>query len=147
FSESPSAAHLRDIELPAQTRARASASSPSSTVVDPELAPVVPSTGVAQETEREGGTGSLGTPFVEPAGPGFVEGFGAPSAPPPPAQPTQAPPQHIGGSIRPPAKIVHVAPQYPALARASQVQGVVIIEARIDSRGNVESASVLRSIP
>jgi periplasmic protein TonB len=147
FSEGPRVAELRDIELPAPARARASASSPSNTIVDPELAPVVPSTGIAQ-AEREGATGRSGASFVETPGPGVVEGFGVPSAPPPPVQPPpQPPPQHVGGSVRPPAKIVHVAPQYPALARASRVQGVVIIEATIDSRGNVESATVLRSIP
>jgi protein TonB len=52
-----------------------------------------------------------------------------------------------GGSVRSPVKIVHVAPQYPQIARASRVQGIVIIEATIDSRGNVESTAVLRSIP
>ena len=35
------------------------------------------------------------------------------------------------------AKVVDVAPQCPALARASRVRGVVILQATIDSRGNV----------
>jgi protein TonB len=148
FSESPRVAQLQDIQLPTPTHARASASSPSSAVVEPELAPVVASTGIAAETDREGSIGRSGASFVEAAGPGMVEGFGAPSAPPPPIQPrSQDPPQHVGGSVRPPAKLVHVAPQYPSLARASKVQGVVIIEATIDNKGNVESATVLRSIP
>jgi protein TonB len=147
FSESPHLARLQDIELP-PTRARASASSASSLVAVPELAPVVPSTGVAPETEREGSIDRAGVSFVETAGPGVIEGPGVPSAPLPPATPRPAdPPQHVGGSIRPPAKIKHVAPEYPQIARASHVQGVVIIQATIDSRGNVESAIVMRSIP
>jgi periplasmic protein TonB len=148
FSESPRVAQLQDIELPPATRARTSNSAPSSTVVDPELAPVVPSMGIVPETEREG-IGRSGASFVEAPGPGLVEGFGVSSTPPPPVQPRSQdpPPQHVGGLIRPPTKVVHVAPQYPALARASHVQGVVIIAATIDSNGNVESATVLRSIP
>jgi len=49
--------------------------------------------------------------------------------------------------VRAPTKTVHVAPLYPALARASRVQGVVVIEATIDVNGNVQSARILRSIP
>jgi periplasmic protein TonB len=143
----PHLARLQDIDLPAPTRARAPVSSASASVAAPELAPVVASTGIAPETEREGSIGRSSASFVEPPGPGVVEGIGAPIAPPPPVQPRSQEPLQIGGSIRPPAKIVNVAPQYPALARASRVQGVVILQATIDSRGNVESATVLRSIP
>jgi protein TonB len=147
FSESPHLARLQDIELPPATPARAQASSASSTDAVPELAPVVASTGIAPETEREGSIGRSSASLVETPGPGVVEGLGVPMAPPPPIQPRSQEPQPIGGSIRPPAKIADVAPQYPALARASRVQGMVILQATIDSRGNVESATVLRSIP
>jgi protein TonB len=143
----PQLARLQDIELPPATHARPPASPASSTVAVPELAPVVASTGIAPETEREGNLGRPGASFVETPGPGVVEGLGVPIAPPPPVQPRSQEPQQVGGSIRPPAKIVDVAPQYPALARASRVQGVVILQATIDSRGNVEAATVLRSIP
>ena len=145
FSESPHLARLQDIELPPATRARPTAS-PASSIDAAELAPVVPSTGVAPETEREGSIGRPGTRFVETMGAGVIEGIGAPLAPPPPPQPSQEP-IRAGGLIRPPTKVVHVAPEYPQIARASRVQGVVIIEATIDSRGNVASAAVLRSIP
>jgi protein TonB len=52
----------------------------------------------------------------------------------------------LHSGIRTPEKIVHVAPLYPSLARASRVQGMVIIEATIDSRGHVESVRILRSV-
>jgi protein TonB len=147
FSGSPHLARLQDIELPPATHARPPASSASSTVAVPELAPVVASTGIAPETEREGTLGRPSASFIETPGPGVVEGLGMPVAPLPPVLPRSQEPQHVGGSIRPPAKIVDVAPQYPALARASRVEGVVILQATIDSRGSVEAATVLRSIP
>ena len=40
-----------------------------------------------------------------------------------------------------------VTPAYPAIARAAHIEGVVIIEATLDERGNVVRAQVLRSIP
>ena len=67
-----------------------------------------------------------------------------PSAAAASAQPVAPIRPHSG--VRAPTKTVHVAPIYPPLARASRVQGVVVIEATIDGRGNVESARVLRSI-
>lgn len=57
------------------------------------------------------------------------------------------PPYRIGGSMKPPLKLVHVAPVYPPDARAARVQGVVIIETVIDEAGNVSDARILRSIP
>jgi protein TonB len=46
-----------------------------------------------------------------------------------------------------PAKVVDVAPIYPAIARTARVQGVVILEAVLDAQGRVASVHVLRSIP
>jgi protein TonB len=43
--------------------------------------------------------------------------------------------------------VTNVRPIYPALAMASQVQGVVILEARIGPDGRVTNARVLRSVP
>lgn len=56
-------------------------------------------------------------------------------------------PVRVGGNIRPPVKLNHVAPVYPEDAYAAKVQGVVIIEATIDTAGHVSDARVLRSIP
>lgn len=53
----------------------------------------------------------------------------------------------VGGNIRPPKKIKDAPPEYPAIAQQARVQGVVILEVRIDERGNVTDARPLRSIP
>ena len=53
----------------------------------------------------------------------------------------------VGENIKPPTKIRDVKPAYPPIAKASSVQGVVIVEARIDEQGYVSHARVLRSIP
>ena len=52
-----------------------------------------------------------------------------------------------GGALLPPKKVKDVPPEYPALAQQARVQGVVIMEVRIDERGNVSDTRVLRSIP
>jgi TonB family protein len=79
-----------------------------------------------------------------------------PAGPPPPPPP---PPgsfdsaawadgaMRVGGGIRPPVKIRHVGPVYPPAARAAGVQGVVIVEVRIEPDGRIQHARVLRSIP
>ena len=64
-----------------------------------------------------------------------------------PTTTTIPPPVRVGGSIKPPAKIKDVRPEYPAIAQSARVQGVVIVEAVIDPTGRVSSARVLRSIP
>jgi TonB family protein len=53
----------------------------------------------------------------------------------------------VGGAIKPPLKVVDVRPDYPPLAKAAGVTGVVILETRIGVDGGVEDARVLRSIP
>lgn len=71
-----------------------------------------------------------------------------PPPPPPPAQLVNGQaPVRVGGNIKPPKKIRDVSPVYPAQAMADRVQGVVILEATIDSIGNVVNARVLKSLP
>jgi protein TonB len=53
----------------------------------------------------------------------------------------------VGGNFTPPRKIVHVNPVYPDEARQARVQGVVVIEARIEADGRIINARILRSIP
>ncbi|HKH70665.1 MAG TPA: TonB family protein [Vicinamibacterales bacterium] len=65
---------------------------------------------------------------------------------PPPV--TQAPndPIPIGGNIRPPTRVVYVAPAYPQFALAARKEGTVILQAVIDETGNVREVKVLRSV-
>jgi protein TonB len=65
--------------------------------------------------------------------------------------PRAAPESHpnavrVGGDVMAPRKIVDVTPEYPALARAAGVQGVVILEVVLGTDGRVADAKVLRSI-
>ena len=62
-------------------------------------------------------------------------------APPPVA------PVRVGGHIKQPTKLRHVAPVYPKVAMAASVQGVVIIEAVIDATGRVAETRILRGVP
>jgi protein TonB len=86
--------------------------------------------------------------------------FGPPAAagpppppPPPPGQPGATTPNssdgalRVGGNIKAPTKIKNVNPIYPEDALAAKVQGVVILEVRVEADGTVGDAEVLRSIP
>lgn len=89
-------------------------------------------------------------PFTNASG---VIGFGDASAigieatPPPPPPAPRPPMPHVGGSIKPPQKVVDVAPVYPPIALAAGVEGVVILETVIAADGSVRDVQVLRSIP
>lgn len=52
----------------------------------------------------------------------------------------------VGDTIRPPDKLVHVAPVYPPDAQAAGIEGVVILDIVIGEDGSVIETSVLRSI-
>ncbi len=83
-----------------------------------------------------------GTPLLGSLGASAVV---APPAPPPvPPAPKLV---RVGGNIREPRKIFHVAPIYPDIARHAGVQGAVILEAILDATGRVESVRVLSSRP
>ncbi len=53
----------------------------------------------------------------------------------------------VKGAIKQPKLIKKVEPVYPEEARKNGVQGVVILEAKIDERGRVIGILVLRSVP
>jgi periplasmic protein TonB len=53
----------------------------------------------------------------------------------------------VGGDVKPPAKVKHVAPEYPFPALAAHVEGTVIIECVINPSGRVVDLKVLRSVP
>ena len=67
--------------------------------------------------------------------------------PPPPVTQPPKDPIPVGGNIRPPSRVVYVAPVYPPLALAARVQGTVILQAVIDEKGSVRELRVLRGHP
>ncbi len=83
---------------------------------------------------------------VEGGVPGGVVGGivgGLPDAPPPPP----VTPVRVGGAVREPRKLVHVAPVYPEAARQARIEGVVVIDATLDAKGHVANATVLNGNP
>jgi protein TonB len=87
-------------------------------------------------------------PSMGPSGVSGITSDEVPGVVEPPPVPKEPPtPVRVGGAIRAPQKTVHVAPDYPAIARASRVEGVVILEAVIAEDGTVRDVRVLRSRP
>jgi periplasmic protein TonB len=116
--------------------------------VSPDAAPLAAPDGFTPEMPGAPSPGD-----IEPVpGMGVVD-TGQPIAftpAPPPAAPFEPRPQapiRVGGSISLPAKVMHVAPVYPPLARSARVSGVVILEVVIDEHGAVRDVQILRSIP
>jgi protein TonB len=56
-------------------------------------------------------------------------------------------PVRVGGRVREPRLITRVDPTYPPLARQTHVQGIVIIDAILDERGNVVEAKIVSGPP
>jgi len=59
----------------------------------------------------------------------------------------RAPEIRVGGLIQPPAKLRHLPPVYPELARRVRQQGRVVLECTIDVHGRVVGARVVRGVP
>lgn len=89
---------------------------------------------------------------VEGGAPGGVEGGipggvvggivgGISEAPSPPKA------VHVGGQIKEPKKLTHVAPVYPDIAIRAKISGDVVLECRISPQGRVVEVKVLRGIP
>jgi protein TonB len=114
---------------------------------------VVAPTGFAPEPKED--PKYFGPPAIDlPSSDGLGEstigsGTGtSPVLPPPPPSPKPA--QTLvrpGGAIKEPKRISGRSPEYPPIARNAGVQGVVILEAVIDERGDVGHIKVLRSQP
>lgn len=106
--------------------------------IEPERAHPAPAQPVPEVDGAPGGVadlvalGSTGLPQV------------APPPPPPPAPPRT--PIRVGTGLRAPQRIHYEAPQYPAIARESRVDGLVILEAVIGEDGAVRDVRVLKSI-
>ena len=146
FTEPPRPVHIEDV--PAR-RTPHSRTQGTPALTSPVLAPISPPETIGPETlqsplivvepERGGGGSDFG-----------LSTLGPPSSPPPPVVPAPPKPEgpiRLHSGIRTPQRLVNVTPAYPAIARSAHIEGVVIIEATIDERGNVVRAQVLRSIP
>ena len=55
--------------------------------------------------------------------------------------------RRVGGGVESPKVISRVQPVYPEAARLARIQGVVIVEAVIDERGDVARVRVLKGLP
>jgi protein TonB len=114
---------------------------PGSTFTAPIEIPeeIVPETPI--DLGVEGGTAG----GVEGGVPGGVVGGvvgGLPEAPRPPLQPLR-----VGDVVKRPRKLKDVPPIYPPLAAKGGIEGVVILECVVDTRGRVQEARVLRGVP
>jgi len=129
------------------------AQAPRAPTVTP--ANVVAPTGFAPEPKDEPkyfGPPAIDVPAAGGADLGMI-GSGADTravvAPPPPP-PTPKPAQTVfrpGQGIKEPKRISGLPPEYPKMARDAHVEGVVILEAIIDERGEVGRIKLLRSQP
>lgn len=68
--------------------------------------------------------------------------FDIPEGPPPePSGPMQ-----VGGDVQAPVRIHYIEPRYPEVARKARLQGVVIVQAIVNTSGEVENVRVLRGL-
>jgi protein TonB len=138
------------IEVPLPTT-RVAPTASTSDPVSVNAAPLVPPTGVIDETGREGDpapTPGRMIPGVESGPSSGIDGIGNMAVvqlPPPPPEPVA--PIRLHSGMKAPVKVVDVPPIYPAISRNAHIQGVVILEAVLDAKGHVESVRVLRSVP
>jgi periplasmic protein TonB len=89
-----------------------------------------------------------GSGSVDPSMLGTAIGNGPvpPEDPPPAPKPMQSL-FKVGQGVREPKRISGLAPEYPLIARNAHVQGVVMLEAVINERGEVGRIKVLKSAP
>jgi len=98
------------------------------------------------EYSWEGVRGGVEGGLAEGVVGGVVGGLPEPPPPPPPPAPVHKAPVRIGGQIRPPQLLKRLEPEYPPLAVAAQIQGVVILEATVNEEGTVMDVRILRSV-
>jgi protein TonB len=153
---------MADITLPVSTPkpsvARSDSQPPEIAVVVPEGTPEVPAPLVAPEgiaMDAPGAPPAVGVQGGDPDARLRIRsvernsgdfGLSLPIervAPPPPSQRT---PVRLHSGMKAPVKIFHVDPVYPVVAQSARIQGVVILEATIDSSGNVQAIKVLRPL-
>jgi len=130
---------------PAPASAAPRVQAPRPVTQDAFVAPIEIPEEIVPEAGIDLGVDGGATGGVEGGVPGGVVGGivgGLPEAPRPAVQP-----QRVGGVIKEPKKLKDVAPVYPNLAVQSRIEGVVILECVLDTRGRVQEAKVLRGVP
>jgi protein TonB len=137
-----------DDNVPRPSRRPADAATPheiASSARPIELAPVQAPPAIGQGPECVAcGLGDAPGPIVAESNSPGTFSVGEPTLP---AAPTAPPtPVRLHSGIKPPQRVAYVTPLYPALAKSAHVEGIVIIEATLDERGNVVRTQVLRSI-
>ncbi len=75
--------------------------------------------------------------------------FGIPDAPPglPGTFGDGEGPFQVGGNILPPVKVHSPQPRYTEEARMARIQGIVLLQAIVDTQGNVTRLQVLKGLP
>jgi TonB family protein len=73
--------------------------------------------------------------------------FGIPEGPPAAYGVGGEGPIRLGGDVVPPEKIFYPSPRYTEEGRQARITGVVILEAVIDTVGNVANVKVLKGLP
>ena len=73
---------------------------------------------------------------------GPLKALASSTAPPSPISEMSAP-GHSGGQLKPPRLVSSVLPVYPQIAQLAGVEGDVVVQASIDTNGNVSSTKVL----
>jgi protein TonB len=145
----PRLVRLTDIPLPpppASTRRTTTAAPASAAVASP--VPLEAPAGVQADEPASAYSAGAGVPWgVEPGGAASLGDVGGATLEPPPAPMPPRTPVRLHAGIQPPVKIHDLAPLYPAVARSARAEGIVILEATIDTRGDVVAARVLRSVP